>query len=523
MIPDKLVKCTPPLPTQKELKEFCDWEELFFTWRDKIGDKLGYCTACGKTVNLELGRIYTDEQVQNLCRKHNEYGKCPQCGHTVQWKDKNRGRKSLIQKNYLYYIQHLPYNGGVLLRTMYLRRDFSGKIKNVEIEISEHQRIYYIDGNVNRYKRQYVGDYYILNSDDYFYYPEACEWIKMSTIGMPSPNCGCGYYYSGNEFLAKSPKTYKKDDFKYFDFEAHKGYTLATDLYKYCKHPILYERLEKEGFVTLIKELGAGRVINWRAKTVPEALKLNRAEIKQLPSDATSSDIECIKLLRNFSPARKKEIVKLSKEHSAWTTNNIMRQALKYDKYKNKIIKYLTQNNYIEYFDYLDQLKQLNLPLDKGTMFPQDLHQEHQRLTEEITRRKAEKESKERQEKDREFIKKLYGKYVKDLTFASDNLLIRPAKGSQELFAESQSLHHCVYSCYSSKYLTGQTIICLIRRKDKPDEPYYTLELSKDYMWIIQCQGKSNCDKTAEIANFVDEWQKGILKRKENKKCKKTA
>ena len=198
MIPDELLNCTPPLPTQKELKEFCEWEELFFTWRNENGEKLGYCTACGETINLELGKIYTEEQIQNLYRKHNEYGKCPNCGNTVRWKDRNRGRKYLIQENYLYYIQHLR-NGGLLLRTMYLFRDFSGIVKNVKIEILEHQRIYYAYNKCDRFERI---PRYSFNSTD---------WYKMSTINTPSPNNG--NYYKGGEFIVISPKIYKKDDF----------------------------------------------------------------------------------------------------------------------------------------------------------------------------------------------------------------------------------------------------------------------------------------------------------------------
>lgn len=513
MIPDELLNCTPPLPTQKELKEFCEWEELFFTWRNENGEKLGYCTACGETINLELGKIYTEEQIQNLYRKHNEYGKCPNCGNTVRWKDRNRGRKYLIQKNYLYYIQHLR-DGGLLLRTMYLRRDFSGIVENVKIGILEHQRIYYAYNKCDRFERI---PRYSFNSTD-----NSTDWYKMSTINTPRPNNG--NYYKGGEFIVINSKLYKKDDFRYFDFETHKDYYLiATDLYKYYKHPVLYERLEKEGFGYLTRERGAGHIINWRAKTVPAALKLNRAEIKQLPKNATSIDIEYIRLIRNFSPERKKDINALSKEFSKWTTIDIMHKALKYDKYKNKIIKYLTQNSYVEYFDYLSQLKQLNLPLDKSTMFPQNLNREHQSLTEEITRRKAEQELKERQKIEKHFIKELHGKYVKDLTFASDNLLIRPADGLQELFAESQALHHCVFACYSNKYLTGQTIICVIRHKNKPDEPYYTLEISKDYMRIIQCRGLRNVGMTDEIKKFVDVWHNDLIRRKENKRCQKTA
>ena len=109
------------------------------------------------------------------------------------------------------------------------------------------------------------------------------------------------------------------------------------------------------------------------------------------------------------------------------------------------------------------------------------------------------------------------------LEFISDGFIIRPADGSEELLKEGTTLHHCVYTNYSSLYLQGKTVICLIRKLSEPDEPFYTLEINTEYTNIKQVRGKRNCAATKEVKIFVDKWFKEIQKRKENKKCRKTA
>lgn len=59
----------------------------------------------------------------------------------------------------------------------------------------------------------------------------------------------------------------------------------------------------------------------------------------------------------------------------------------------------------------------------------------------------------------------------------------------------------------------------LIRREEKPDEPYYTLEIKPEGKFI-QCRGEHNCNMTPEVEAFKDmvvaEFNRR-LKRKERK------
>lgn len=532
MTDEQILAMTPSLPRdfQETIRDSFLWNDYFFTWRDEATkEKFGYCTACKHTVNLELGRTWTTENLEALQRKHNQKGKCPHCGTTVQWKDKNRGHSKLHEENYIYLIQHLR-NGGLLLRSIYVMQDFRQKIENVNFEISEQERIYYVKGEIRRYQRIPTG-YWYMYLTEYYRRPEnEFHWSKMSTIGTPTPlkNRLYGAFY-GDATLIIDEKRYKEDEFKYFNFDSiyrvsiHK---IAEMLQLYYKNPVLIERMEKEGFKSLVDEKVTRRnyifqIINWKKKTVPEALKLNREQIKRLPKQTSHQDVYLMQFEGKLSRERIKDLEILI-QHNDF--KSVKRFCKNNSKTLSKAVKYLAKHcQYIYmYNDYLEQLDKLQIPKTDKTLYPSNFTQTHENCTLELNRRAKEKELAAAKEADRKFKKK-YLEYKKDLEYSDNNLIIRPAKGSEELLTEGTLLHHCVYTNYSQEYLSGKTIICLIRSKSDLDKPFYTLELSKNYTNIIQCRGLRNCGMTEEVKSFVDKWFKEIQLRKETKKCKKTA
>ena len=86
-----------------------------------------------------------------------------------------------------------------------------------------------------------------------------------------------------------------------------------------------------------------------------------------------------------------------------------------------------------------------------------------------------------------------------------DGISIRPARSAGELEAEGKILHHCVGS-YAERVSKGETFIFFIRREEKPDMSWYTLNLDKNLRKVIQNRGIRNCDRTDEIIAFEDAW-----------------
>ena len=153
--------------------------------------------------------------------------------------------------------------------------------------------------------------------------------------------------------------------------------------------------------------------------------------------------------------------------------------------------------------DYYRMCDELGIPVDKDTRFPKDLVREHDRLTAETNRRKAEIE-KEKEAKRDALIRQRAAVLA---ALASDNgvLMIRPVASLGELKDEGKQLHHCVAS-YAERVASGNTDIFLIRKVKSPDKPFFTLELNEESVRVVQNRGKGNCDRTPEVEAFEEKW-----------------
>ncbi|EOL40295.1 hypothetical protein WME_00021, partial [Enterococcus faecalis EnGen0362] len=66
---------------------------------------------------------------------------------------------------------------------------------------------------------------------------------------------------------------------------------------------------------------------------------------------------------------------------------------------------------------------------------------------------------------------------IKALEAEIDDLLFLTPHSLQEIIQEGSILRHCVGSQhYIERHTQGKTTIVFIRRKEKPDMPYFTLE-----------------------------------------------
>lgn len=152
---------------------------------------------------------------------------------------------------------------------------------------------------------------------------------------------------------------------------------------------------------------------------------------------------------------------------------------------------------YRTYRDYLRECVLLGLDLnDRQVLFPPNLDLAHARTTSQVN-------YKANKEKRVAFAKQV--KKLEKLCMEENGLVIRPARSASELIAEGKYLHHCVGG-YAERMAKGILAIMLIRRKEDPDTPYYTLEW-KDKK-VVQCKTMNNRDyrNDPEVAAFVDKW-----------------
>lgn len=520
------------------------WDDYLFVWRDPVTKaKTAYCTACGseRIIDVFMMKTVTDKQYELYTKRHNDYCECPACGTTVQYKDRNRGRGKLWQENYLYFFQKLP-GGGAVLRTFYLYADYKDDIA-AKISYSEHQRVYYYQGKSYRMKRNvYCYDY-----SDWYDKTQGGRWDMMCSVKTPVPWTGRMWgCFKGISMWVIENGFFKNGDFRYsclreylksgkdIEYRDAALYTVAEYLALYQKSPSLLEKMMKQGLKPLVhyhlEKQNIRFLLNLNKPNFYEASGLNKAAVKRIISlkdgfematqlfveqmitryGITAANAEYIDACDFYNGYKIKEWKKIIQNHSA--------DAL------NKKIKYFRKQRvtrFSDYDDYIKDLKELKMPMTEDNLFPHNFAEAHQALIAEINRRRTAQHAAAARREQKKF-KERYEKLLKALFFEDGQYLIRPAKGDAELLEESNVLSHCVYTHYSKRYKSGALVICVIRRKDQPDKPYYTLELTKELNHIVQCRGKGNCGTTAEVEAFKNKWFDWLMN-KEEKTCLKTA
>jgi hypothetical protein len=88
-------------------------------------------------------------------------------------------------------------------------------------------------------------------------------------------------------------------------------------------------------------------------------------------------------------------------------------------------------------------------------------------------------------------IKEKYEKYK----YAEDSYTIIPPSSLVDIINEGIALNHCVKT-YVDKVIEEKTNILFVRRMEKPEKPFYTLEVRDDV--VRQCHGFNNCNISEE-------------------------
>ena len=147
-----------------------------------------------------------------------------------------------------------------------------------------------------------------------------------------------------------------------------------------------------------------------------------------------------------------------------------------------------------------------------------DLVNLHDRLNEIVEREYEERQARwnaeeaRRLEAQKELFKKLQTKRRETFNAESDNYIIRVPETLEEISQEGLSLHHCVGG-YLRAHATGETTIIFLRKKENPDESFYTIEVKNNE--VIQIHGSHNkwLGNDPDAVPFVWKWIKdrGII------------
>lgn len=466
--------------------------------------RTGYCTHCKK-----------EFQARGAEFKHNESTECPKCASACVVKGSGYGKKYLYDYGtFITYAKSKIDSSVILAVYCYTSRDYKGDFKSVKTSISIQVKYFfkaedasmYVDEYSNGWERQKSIYNYLQRYNHYGYYRDNVLSLFHAVAGTPFSHIYKCFMYKSDEV------------------------NCIEKLALYCKYPKI-EYIIKAGYYNLLDKYAngasTGRTISWRSKTLHKFLRLSVEaynKIKRKPLTfkrlfliqkidrkglkwtghqmdvflECTEDIDQIEMLTGFLTIEKiVNYIERQMQYKDWCHSGMGERP----RYETK------RSVFWDWRDYIRQCQKLDYNLhDDNIIRPKDLESEHTKLSELISY----KENKELDEKIAARFETLSQRYE----YEYNGLIMRPAKSSAELIKEGAALKHCVGG-YARFYANGTKDIFFIRKIDKPDTPFFTVELHDNY--FAQARGYKNIDyrKVGIVAAFIKQYKTQILNEKE--------
>lgn len=542
---EKIWDGRPKLPVKKILtfahKQVFVNEQYFFKYKE-CDHRYGYCTACGKDVQIDIEnmRLWTDKHAACRSARHNDTVCCPACGHKVKIKDAGRGRNGLCNTAVIAVAQRIR-NGGILLSFVRVYEDYTHDFKAVPEMGRLLYAAYFNLGQHFVAEQTYGGGLYIsVKQKPTRRLPCTVEPVKLD---HNSWKCTEG---EGAKLLGFE-EALERSNLRYLPWEAYHecaqqlyGSTITNYpvnllglLYQYSRYPVLTERLIKEGNGDLVAEqvewnYTAG--LDYKQVVSYKAMRLTKPEYRKLKTqdNICCSTLKATKALKKYGCKMTDENVRFFltfqyswSQQKCYKAFDFLRQYLSPQKAVNWVNRQaaggygMPTNVLSDYSDYLDQCRRLGLDVNrKEVAVPQNLRDLHRQYSEELTHQANEKKAKEQAERAKKLAKDL-PKLKQKYAYASSGLFIRPAEGPEDLLKEGCAQHNCVYSCYTEKYLDRKTDILFVRKQSDPDQSYVTVEFKNGA--VIQCRADHNRPAPPDVQEFMQAW---LAYLKSNRKTK---
>lgn len=337
------------------------------------------------------------------------------------------------------------------------------------------------------------------------------RWTVRSEFREPV-FCSHSYGYTfNNTYAVINIKAIDKSDMRYSQYQKYTGSLLISYLHLYCKHPNL-EYLMKQGF-ELIGEYCTGywggacklqlsSLINWKTNNMLNMLDINREEFKVLRESPHVYE-RYIGWRDKFPKMKPADLMRLAEVFRS--ERGTLAHFVECTKLTpQRIARYLSENQVCtrDYSDYLQQCAKLNYDLhDTAISMPHDFSAMHERLSAIIQYQHNERVK-------QEFMAHMADRSV--LEFALEDLMIIQPKRIEDIAAEGAALNHCVGG-YAERHAAGKLHILFIRTADKPDVPYYTMEVSAAGE-IVQVRGSHNRAPGKAVSRLVEAYRAYLAK-----------
>ncbi|PWK05263.1 PcfJ domain-containing protein [Tumebacillus permanentifrigoris] len=495
---------------------FCEYVEnvaliysrYIFTWR-KGKKQFGYCTHCKH-----------EYETDGLLRD-GKFATCGWCGSECVLKASGRSRKHLIDEAYIVWYERSVVNPkAITARGVHVTRDYRENFRGVSTQFRTKALYLFEPGK---------GGTMI----DHANYISEGKWFVNETIHSFTQSFAWSDIAGVKRFCPVEPivAAVEGTPFQFSTWESWVGWGIG-DMVKFfdlfAKYPCI-EYLCKLGFREVVEAklygLTTYSAVNWRGGSLPEVLRLTKQDLNQLRESKLVVDPWVLFLCQqskkegwNFSTEELKKLsIEISNTRSSDLKKVLKRTTLR--KMTAYLVKqqrnpevykhYRTKGEVLQIWgDYIDDCVKLNFDLThERVLFPVNLYQAHQNTIQQV------------EVKENELLRAKIESRRKALSkfqFEAFGFIIRPTKDQKELIEEGKALHHCVGG-YADKYAKGESDIFVIRKVEKPDEPFFTMEIKNGT--ITQCYGLKHCRPPHDVEAFIKAFtREKLAKRKSGAK-----
>ena len=476
----ELHKMLPRIPKKFETwaeKRFDDRRTFFYT--RKKGKLVIECAHCGKKHEVED----TPEREEMLSKSDTSYIKCPKCKTCGYLISKRNRRNPICHDIDLWYGQKLPHGGWILRFFRPILKAVPDKWKPYEVfELTERMRLYFPAGMRKKLYKE-------------FYHPWGWyggQWNStycFSTMGYTDNSPTCGFIHPDTwENMKKTVMAYSMTKEALGNDRIGRYFTIADWQQAYINNK-WFEALFKAGLTEIIwkkMHYGLGMSLNPRAKNPWDYLKIEKRRFKDLVQQKPEDQVDALKIYRMEKVSgnlgeHAQDLIKYA------LPEEDLKKLFRYSsaiKIVNYIRKQIKKGNTLagrvrEWRDYLDMKEALGYDMtDSIILFPKNLKAAHDKAVIEKDERAAETRKVEVEERFKEIRTRFKGA-DKVYHYESGALVIRPAMSASEIVDEGRLLHHCVGGDgYLRSHAERRKIICFLRTKKNPEEPYITVELN---------------------------------------------
>lgn len=488
---DKELEGIPELPEGVE-----EWVEIdmmaksrYIYYTYETGKKIqeGHCTHCHVDVDVKP--------------RNNQKGVCPHCESEVIYKARKKSALVIDDANFAVIQQ---WKEGFIIRYLNLSKYYKNP-RSPDIKVHESYREYYEGDKLsevyewrehpsNKKVRWYRGSLK-------FYYGNCFVYPK----GIKEAMEGTGFQYSALDIHAEQNENWA-NPYQY--------------LHRYTQHNCI-EYLTKLGFSNMVNRLvhhvPYNIPVNLKGDNLSEILGVKKDKIPLLQElNVTEEEVGVVQEIE-------KEGLHMTAEDLRWYLHNLgtysAKNLIQYISTKkekklgtpSKIKKYLLSHQtdlhltYQLWVDYIRFAQDLNYPLDKEFLaFPRNVQNAHDLTEKRWTEQQNERRKENRRRMEEESVDLLKSQQ-EQYNYENDSYFIMAPEKLFDIVREGAMLRHCV-GTYLEKVAEKRTVILFLRRKQEPEKPFFTIEVTGGK--VMQCYGLSNSKPNFRVQNFLDEFTK---------------